>query len=60
MTRPTDRRRRPSVWTVIAFLLFIAALTLWIFGRPDESDQENQPISPWSPIAMSSVPAPEI
>ena len=48
MTRSTDRRRRPSVWTVIALLVFAAALTLWIVVRPDDADQDNQPISPRS------------
>jgi hypothetical protein len=57
MTRPPHRRRRPSVWTVIALLLFIAALTLWIVVRPNDADQDNQPISPL-PIATSSMQSP--
>jgi hypothetical protein len=60
MTRSTDRRRRPSVWTVIALLLFVAALTLWIAVRPDDADQDNQPIAPRPSVAMSSVAAFEV
>ena len=60
MTPSTKHRRRPSVWTVIALLLFVGALTLWIVVRPDDADQDNQPISPLSPIATSSVPASEV
>jgi hypothetical protein len=60
MTRTTDRRRRPSVWTVIALLLFVAALTTWIAIRPDDADQDNRPISPLSPVATSSLPASEV
>ena len=54
MTPSTKRRRRPSVWTVIALLLFVGALTLWIVVRPDDTDQDNQPISP-PPSATSSM-----
>jgi hypothetical protein len=45
------------VWTVIALLLFVAALTLWIVVRPDDADQDNQPIAPRPSVAMSSVTA---
>jgi hypothetical protein len=44
------------VWTVIALVLFVAALTMWIVIRPGDADLDNQPSSPRSPIAMSSVP----
>jgi hypothetical protein len=60
MPRSTDHRRRPSVWTVIALLLFIAALTLWVVVRPNAADQDNQPIPPLSHVAMSSVLVSEV
>jgi hypothetical protein len=60
MPRSHDHRRRPSVWTVLALLLFVAALTLWIVVRPNAVDQDNQPILPPSPIATSSVPVSEV
>jgi len=59
MPRSHDRRR-PSVWTVIALLLFVAALTLWVVVRPNATDQDNQPIPPLSPVATSSEPAFEV
>ena len=40
------RRRRPHVLTAIAIVVFVAALTLWIVARPDDADQDDQPISP--------------
>ncbi|MGD9702140.1 MAG: hypothetical protein AB7Q42_06450 [Acidimicrobiia bacterium] len=43
------RRQRLSTW--IAIVVFLAALTLWIIGRPDD-DQIEQPIAP---VATSST-----
>ncbi len=40
------RRRRPQVVTAIVIVVFVAALTLWIVARPDDADQEDQPIAP--------------
>lgn len=60
MTRSTDRHHWPTVWTVIALVVFVAALTLWIVVQPDDADQDNQPISPRLPIATSPVPASDV
>ena len=51
----SSTRRRPHVLTAIAIIVFVAALTLWIVARPDDTDQEDQPIAPVAtkPLAVA-------